>query len=64
MSSTLFTVALNTAPEGTAEKGNIVYKSKQIRTYADGTVLVTRNIRLVEGGELLPALETQGRKTG
>jgi len=45
MSSTLFTVALNMTPEGTAEKGNIVYKSKQICAYADDVVLVTRNIR-------------------
>ena len=44
VSSTLFTVALNMAPEGTAGKGNIVYKSKQICACADDIVLVTRNI--------------------
>jgi hypothetical protein len=46
MSPTLFTVALTMAPEGTAEKGNIAYKSKQICAYADDIVLVTRNIRV------------------
>jgi hypothetical protein len=45
MSSTLFTIALNMAPERTAEKGNIVYKFKQICAYADDIVLVTRNIQ-------------------
>jgi len=45
MSSTLFTAALSMAPEGIAEKGNIVYKPKQICAYADDIVLVTRNIR-------------------
>jgi hypothetical protein len=49
MSSTLFIVALNMAPEGTAEKENIVYISKQICAYADDIVLVTRNIQKGRG---------------
>jgi hypothetical protein len=36
-------VALDVVLEGTVEKGNIVYKSKQICAYADDIVLVTGN---------------------
>jgi sorting nexin-29 len=43
LSAALFNVALNMVLEGIVEKGNIVYKSKQICAYADDTVLVTRN---------------------
>jgi hypothetical protein len=48
--------------EGIVEKGNIVYKSKQICACADDTVLVTRNTPTLK--ELLSALETEGRKMG
>ncbi|KDR10534.1 hypothetical protein L798_15243 [Zootermopsis nevadensis] len=34
-SATLFNIALNIVLEGTVEKGNIVYKSKQICAYAE-----------------------------
>jgi hypothetical protein len=42
LSVALFNMALNMVLEGNAEKGNIVYKSKQICAYADDIVLVTR----------------------
>jgi hypothetical protein len=48
--------------EGIVEKGNIVYKSKQICAYADDSILVTRNTLTLK--ELLSALETEGRKMG
>jgi hypothetical protein len=48
LSSTLFTVALNMDIEGTEEKGNIIYKSKQICVYADYIILVTRIIQTLK----------------
>jgi hypothetical protein len=39
LSASLFNVALNMVLEGIVEKGNIVYKSKQICAYADDIVL-------------------------
>jgi sorting nexin-29 len=60
LSAALFNVALNMVLEGIAEKGNIVYKSKQMCAYADDIVLVTRNTPTLK--ELLSALETEGRK--
>jgi sorting nexin-29 len=62
LSAALFNVALNMVLEGTAKKGNIVYKSKQIFAYADDIVLVTRNTPTLK--ELFSALETEGRKMG
>jgi sorting nexin-29 len=62
LSVALFNVALNMVLEGTVEKGNIVYKSKQICAYADDIVLVTRNTPTLK--ELLSALEIEGRKMG
>jgi sorting nexin-29 len=58
----LFNVAQNMVLEGTVEKGNVFYKSKQICAYADDIVLVTRNTPSLK--ELLSALETEGRKMG
>ena len=60
MSSTLFTVALNMAPQRTAEKGNITYKSKQICAHAGDIVLVTRNIRW--GGGTTPCIGNSRQK--
>jgi hypothetical protein len=62
LSAALFNVALNMVLEGIVEKGNIVYKSKQICACADDIVLVTRNTPTLK--ELLSALETEGRKMG
>lgn len=61
ISSRLFTVVLNMAPQRTAQKGNIVNKSKQICAYADDTVLVTRNIQK-GGNQLLPAWKLKAEK--
>jgi sorting nexin-29 len=62
LSAALFNVALNMVLEGIVDKGNIVYKSKQIRAYADDNVLVTRNTPTLK--ELLSALKTESRKMG
>jgi hypothetical protein len=45
--------------EGTVEKGNITYKSKQIFAYTDD-VVIARNITALKN--LLLALEIEGRK--
>jgi sorting nexin-29 len=60
LSAVLFNLALNMVLEGTVEKGNIVYRSKQICAYADDIVLVTRNTPTSK--ELLSALKIEGRK--
>jgi hypothetical protein len=61
LSAALFNVALNMVLQGIVEKGNIVYKSKQICANADDIVFVTRNTPALKE---LSALETEGRKTG
>jgi hypothetical protein len=61
LSAALFNVALNMVLEEIVEKGNIVYKSKQICAYAGNIVLVTRNTPTLKE---LSALETEGRKMG
>jgi len=59
-SATLFNLALNFVLEGTVEKGNITYNSKQISAYPAEIILIARNTTGLEA--VIRALEIEGRK--
>jgi hypothetical protein len=59
-STTLFNTTLNIVLEGTVEKRNIIYSSKQIPAYPADIIMIARNTTDLEA--VLRALEIVGRK--